>query len=112
MSGNKDRRIKRLCDDCFSELQPGQPRRCAPCFQRLLVDCAGCGASMVALPGYDFCVACTADIDEARERFSIGVSSDLSIRGFASCLDDVRREFHRDAELVSDDVLLHLGGVE
>jgi len=37
---------------------------------------------MVALAGYDFCVACTADIDAARERFSV--------EGFATCLDEVR----------------------
>ena len=85
-----ERKIRRLCDDCFTPLQPGQPRRCAPCFARLLVDCAGCGASMVALAGYDFCVACTADIDAARERFSIGGDGPLSIPGFATCLDEVR----------------------
>ena len=85
-----ERKIKRLCDDCFSELQPGQPRRCAPCFARLLVDCAGCGESMVALEGYDFCVACTADIDAARERFSVDADRPLSIPGFATYLDEVR----------------------
>jgi hypothetical protein len=44
---------------------------------------------MVALAGYDFCVACTADIDAARERFSVGAGESLSIPGFATCLDEV-----------------------
>jgi hypothetical protein len=66
---------------------------------------------MVALAGYDFCVACTADIDTARERFSTpstpvtvrdeGCSADCGTCSLERCSDEAEREACAD---VSDDL--------